>query len=42
MAQRIQSVRQLFFQKLKALGTPGSWEHIVQQKGMFCYTRLSG
>jgi len=35
-------VRQLLFQKLKALGTPGSWDHIVQQNGMFCYTGLSG
>jgi len=42
MAQHIQTVRQLLFQKLKALGTPGSWDHIVQQNGMFCYTGLSG
>lgn len=42
MAHRIQTVRQLLFQKLKALGTPGNWDHIVQQNGMFCYTGLSG
>jgi len=42
MAQHIQTVRQLLFQKLKALGTPGNWDHIVQQNGMFCYTGLSG
>jgi len=42
MAQRIQTARQLLYQKLKALGTPGNWDHIVQQNGMFCYTGLSG
>ena len=42
MAHRIQTVRQLLFQKLKALGTPGNWDHIVQQNGMFCYTGLTG
>jgi len=41
MAQHIQTVRQLLYQKLKALGTPGNWDHIVQQNGMFCYTGLS-
>lgn len=35
-------MRQKLFEKLKSLGTPGSWEHIVQQNGMFSYTGLNG
>lgn len=42
MAQRIQMMRQLLFQKLKALGTPGTWDHLVQQSGLFAFTGLSG
>jgi len=41
MAQRIQTMRQLLFQKLKALGTPGTWDHLVQQSGLFAFTGLS-
>ena len=33
MYERIRSMRQLFYNKLKQLGTPGSWEHIIQQTG---------
>ena len=33
MYERIHSMRQLFYNKLKQLGTPGSWEHIIQQTG---------
>jgi len=31
MYQRIHSMRQLFYNKLKQLVTPGTWEHIIQQ-----------
>lgn len=41
MADRILLMRQTLFDKLKALGTPGTWDHIVQQTGMFSYTGLS-
>jgi aspartate aminotransferase len=41
MAQRIQTMRQLLFQKLKALGTPGTWDHLVQQSGLFAFTGLT-
>jgi aspartate aminotransferase, cytoplasmic len=33
MHDRIQSTRHLFCSRLKQLGAPGSWEHIVQQTG---------
>jgi len=42
MAGRILECRQLLFNKLKELGTPGTWNHIVDQKGMFGFTGLSG
>jgi aspartate aminotransferase len=41
MYERIHSMRQLFYNKLKQLGTPGTWEHIIQQTGMFAYTGLN-
>lgn len=41
MADRILLMRQLLQQKLRALGTPGTWDHIIQQSGMFAYTGLS-
>jgi len=40
MAERLQSVKQLLYFKLKAIGTPGNWDHIIRQTGMFCYTGL--
>ena len=42
MADRIKLMRQKIYEKLKSLGTPGSWEHLVQQIGMFGYTGLNG
>lgn len=33
MHERIRSMRHLFYSRLKQLGAPGSWEHIVQQTG---------
>lgn len=41
MSSRIVTMRQQLFQKLKAIGCPGSWDHIVSQKGMFSYTGLN-
>lgn len=34
-------VLQELFGSLKALGTPGDWNHILNQIGMFSYTGLS-
>ncbi|ELU10850.1 hypothetical protein CAPTEDRAFT_31454, partial [Capitella teleta] len=41
MAERILSMRDELYKKLRGLGTPGSWEHIVKQSGMFSYTGLN-
>ncbi|KAI5292840.1 hypothetical protein KEM52_006028 [Ascosphaera acerosa] len=41
MSGRIIAMRQALFEELTALGTPGSWRHIVDQVGMFSYTGLS-
>ncbi|KAF9925651.1 Aspartate aminotransferase, cytoplasmic [Mortierella alpina] len=41
MANRIIDMRQALFDELTALGTPGSWKHIVDQIGMFSFTGLT-
>ena len=41
MSSRVKRMRQELYQRLRAKGTPGSWEHIVTQIGMFCFTGLS-
>ncbi|VDD76023.1 unnamed protein product [Mesocestoides corti] len=41
MSQRIIKTRKQFHEKLKALGTPGNWDNIIIQRGMFSYTGLS-
>lgn len=41
MADRMMAMRQGLYTKLKSQGTPGSWEHVIQQNGMFSYTGLS-
>lgn len=42
MAGRILECRKLLYNKLKERGTPGTWNHIVDQKGMFGFTGLNG
>ena len=42
MTDRIKDTREGLFQRLKAKGTPGNWDHIVNQIGMFSYTGLNG
>ncbi|KAM7437581.1 Golgi Transport [Porites harrisoni] len=41
MAGRILNCRKLLHEKLRLLGTPGSWNHLEDQKGMFGFTGLS-
>ncbi|XP_064542515.1 aspartate aminotransferase, cytoplasmic [Drosophila montana] len=41
MSSRIRQMRKLLRDKLVALGTPGNWDHIVNQIGMFSYTGLN-
>lgn len=41
MSDRIKAMRQLLFDALKANGTPGDWNHIINQIGMFSFTGLT-
>lgn len=41
MVGRIKHMRQSLYDALKRLGTPGRWEHVIEQIGMFSYTGLS-
>lgn len=41
MSDRIKQMRSGLYERLLRLGTPGTWEHIVNQIGMFSYTGLN-
>lgn len=41
MADRILRMRKVLYDELQQLKTPGSWQHILDQIGMFSYTGLS-
>nr|UYI29293.1 aspartate aminotransferase [Trachinotus ovatus] len=41
MADRVLLMRDELKAKLQALGTPGTWDHITQQIGMFSFTGLN-
>jgi len=41
MAKRINDMRQLLHDQLKANETPGDWSHITKQNGMFTFTGLN-
>jgi aspartate aminotransferase len=41
MSGRIKGMRRALYDELVALGTPGGWEHIVDQIGMFSYLGIS-
>jgi aspartate aminotransferase len=41
MADRIMEMRKIVYDELIALKTPGSWEHVIKQIGMFSYLGLS-
>merc|ERR1712187_387470 len=41
MADRVLEVRSLLRKGLEAKGTPGTWNHITDQIGMFSFTGLS-
>lgn len=41
VCSRIKTVRQQVVEKLEKLQTPGSWDHVVQQNGLFCFTGLT-
>ena len=42
MSGRIISARKMLKEELIALGTPGNWDHITNQIGMFSFTGLNG
>lgn len=42
MSTRIIKMRKALYDELVRLGTPGTWNHIVDQIGMFSYTGLNG
>ena len=41
MANRVLEMRRGLKERLDKLGTPGTWDHIVTQIGMFSYTGLT-
>ncbi|KAF8253213.1 PLP-dependent transferase [Wilcoxina mikolae CBS 423.85] len=41
MAGRIIDMREALVAKLKELGTPGDWSHVIKQIGMFSFTGLT-
>ncbi|KAG7281298.1 hypothetical protein CRUP_030981 [Coryphaenoides rupestris] len=41
MAVRCMLVRERLREKLRLLGTPGCWDHLTQQTGLYCCTGLS-
>ncbi|KAJ6179878.1 hypothetical protein N7519_010339 [Penicillium mononematosum] len=41
MSSRIKTMRKALYNELVRLQTPGTWEHIIQQNGMFSYTGLT-
>lgn len=41
VVQRIAEMRSLLKQKLITLNTPGNWDHLTNQIGMFSYTGLN-
>jgi len=41
MVKRLKAARQGLRERLERLGTPGSWNHITQQTGMFSFTGLT-
>ncbi|VDD92668.1 unnamed protein product [Enterobius vermicularis] len=41
MSSRIRNMRAALREHLEKLGTPGKWDHITQQIGMFSYTGLN-
>lgn len=41
MSSRIIKMRQTLRKKLESLGTPGTWNHITDQTGMFSFTGLT-
>lgn len=41
VCNRIKGVRKQIVEKLQKLQTPGNWEHVTQQNGLFCFSGLT-
>lgn len=41
LADRINSIRRTLYDKLLAYNVKGTWEHVIEQRGMFSYTGVS-
>lgn len=41
MSSRMRSSRQLLYDRLRQVGCPGDWSHVLKQVGMFSYTGLT-
>ncbi|KAF3695962.1 Aspartate aminotransferase, cytoplasmic [Channa argus] len=42
IVERCMLIREILRDRLRLLGTPGSWDHLVQQSGLYCCTGLNG
>ncbi|KAL7702337.1 aspartate aminotransferase [Lotmaria passim] len=41
MSERIRTMRRTVYDELQRLGTPGTWEHVINQIGMFSFLGLT-
>ncbi|XP_041643673.1 putative aspartate aminotransferase, cytoplasmic 2 [Cheilinus undulatus] len=42
LVERCMLIREILRQRLRLLGTPGCWDHLTQQRGLFCCMGLNG
>ncbi|XP_051278872.1 putative aspartate aminotransferase, cytoplasmic 2 [Dicentrarchus labrax] len=42
IVERCMLIRNILRERLRLLGTPGCWDHLTQQGGLFCCTGLNG
>ncbi|KAK2837472.1 hypothetical protein Q5P01_014684 [Channa striata] len=42
IVERCMLIRKILRDRLRLLGTPGCWDHLVQQSGLYCCTGLNG
>ncbi|CAJ1068468.1 putative aspartate aminotransferase%2C cytoplasmic 2 [Xyrichtys novacula] len=42
LVERCMLIREILRQKLRLLGTPGCWDHLTEQRGLYCCAGLNG
>nr|XP_040051311.1 putative aspartate aminotransferase, cytoplasmic 2 [Gasterosteus aculeatus aculeatus] len=42
IVERCMLIREILRERLRLLGTPGCWDHLTQQGGLYCFTGLNG